>query len=162
MFDESKHRRDEIGRFTDMDTVSLKAEAIINTAVTKAKTIQEFFGEEFKGYKGQQAINKLLKEQRGHIKAAFHREDIGDIDLPWGDNSFGLKHIIVRRKEQKINIQDFLQDLSNVIEKGSFRKKNERGNFEFMLNNKIAIVSPELNNEKLTFLLTAFKTHSKK
>ena len=45
-------------------------------------------GEEFKGYKGQEAVNKLLQEKRGHVKGAFHREDMGDIDLLWGKRYF--------------------------------------------------------------------------
>ncbi len=119
-------------------------------------------GEEFKNVKGQAAIDKLLKEKRGHIKGAFHRDDIGDIDLLWGDDDLGLKHILRRRREQGIEINQFLKDLSQVIEKGTFRKKNKKGNFEFFHNGKIAVVSPELWGQKITFLLTAFKTHSKK
>ena len=84
------------------------------------------------------------------------------IDLVWGNNDFGLKHIISRREEQKININKFLSDLTECINNGKFRKLNKKGNYEFMLNGKIAVVSPSLMGNKTIYLLTAFKTHSKK
>jgi hypothetical protein len=103
-----------------------------------------------------------LKEKRGHVKGAFHRDDIGDIDLVWGNDDAGIKHILKRREEQGINTDEFMKNLSEVVEKGNFRKKNERGNFEIMHEGKMAVISPEWNGTKITFLLTAFKTHSKK
>ena len=128
----------------------------------KSPSIDELLGEEFKGYKGQQAVDKLMKEKRGHVKGAFHRDDIGDIDLLWGNDSLGLQHILMRRKEQGIDGKDFVSDLANVVQHGAFRKKNDRGNFEFFHKGKVAVVSPELWGNKITFLVTAFKTHSKK
>ena len=88
---------------------------------------ENLYGEEFRGYKGQQAVNKLLNEKRGHVKNAFFRHDIGMIDLVWGNNDFGLKHIISRREEQKININKFLSDLTECINNGKFRKLNKKG-----------------------------------
>lgn len=170
-FDENKVKRDELGRFTDKPTDELKKMQMIDlkklTSIedfneNEAEDINLLLGKEYKGYKGKKAIEKLMSEKNGHIKGAFFREDIGDIDLLWGNENFGLNHIIQRRAEQSIDIETFLQDLDEVIEKGNFRKKNNRGNFEFMLNKKIAVISPELKGNKLTFLLTAFKTHSKK
>lgn len=124
--------------------------------------VSALLGEEFKGVKGQDAVNKLLKEKQGHVKGAFHREDIGDIDLIWGDDTCGLQHILKRREEQGINAQEFVKDLAEVVEKGSYRKQNKRGNYELLYNGKMAIVSPELQGNKMTFLVTAFKTTIKK
>ena len=73
-----------------------------------------------------------------------------------------MQHIIKQREAQGINILEFVGDLANVIENGRFRKTNSRGNFEIMYNGKIAVVAPEFKGDKITFLLTAFKTHSKK
>ena len=120
--------------------------------------IAELLGEEFKGVKGQQAVEKLMQEKRGHIKGAFHREDIGDIDLIWGDDTCGLQHILSRREEQGINAREFVQDLAEVVEKGQYRRRNDRGNFEFLHGRKMAVISPELRGNKLIFLVTAFKT----
>ena len=120
--------------------------------------VSALLGEEFKGVKGQDAVNKLLKEKQGHVKGAFHREDIGDIDLIWGDDTCGLQHILKRREEQGINAQEFVKDLAEVVEKGQYRRRNDRGNFEFLHGRKMAVISPELRGNKLTFLVTAFKT----
>ena len=128
----------------------------------QTEDITELLGEEFKGVKGQQAVDKLMQEKRGHVKSAFHREDIGDIDLIWGDDTCGLQHILSRREEQGINAREFVQDLAEVVEKGQYRRRNNRGNFEFLHGRKMAVISPELRGNKLTFLVTAFKTTIKK
>lgn len=120
--------------------------------------LDALLGEEFKGVKGQAAINKLLKEKRGHVKGAFHRDDIGDIDLLWGNDYLGLKHIIQQREKQGISVADFTHDLSDVIEKGQYHQKSERGNFEFIHNGKMVVVAPEYHGNKITFVLTAYKT----
>ncbi len=118
-------------------------------------------GEEFKGYKGQDAVNKLLQEKRGHIKGAFHRDDMGDIDLLWGSDTLGLKHIIRQRESQGIDTQVFLNDLASVVEKGDYYEKNKRGDFEFIHNGKMAVIAVEYQGSKMTYLLTAFKTRYK-
>lgn len=187
MFDESKHPRNpkgssEGGRFTSSDGAGGTHEAteaekrrmgemgitVQNGAHTEVPqgnsppSLDEILGQEFKDYKGQAAIDKLMQEKQGHVKGAFHRDDIGDIDLLWGNDYLGLQHIIKHREAQGINIQDFIKNLAEVVENGNFRKKNDRGNFEFFYDGKVAIISPELQGNKITFLLTAFKTHSKK
>ncbi len=125
-------------------------------------SVEKLYGKEFKGYKGQDAVNKLLQEKQGHVKGAFHRNDIGDIDLVWGNDDIGVQHICKRRTEQGIDTESFFSNISDVVEKGSFRKTNNRGNFEIIYNGKIAVVAPDFKGEKLVYLLTAFKTHSKK
>lgn len=157
--EEQEAKREEVEKIYNSDPNSKDNE---ESEDSKSPSIDELLGEEFKGYKGQAAVDKLMKEKRGHVKGAFHREDIGDIDLLWGNDSLGLQHIVKRRQEQKIEPEKFLQDIAEVIQSGSFREKNDRGNFEFMKNGKVAVISPELWGNKIIFLLTAFKTHSKK
>ena len=43
------------------------------------------------------AIEKILLEKQGQVAGAFYREELGDIDLVWGDSHFGLQHILERR-----------------------------------------------------------------
>ena len=124
--------------------------------------IASLLGEEFVGFKGQEAIQKLMTEQRGHVKGAFVREDIGGIDLLWGDDTFGLQHIIKRRTEQGVDVTAFLSGLTDVVEKGEVIKKNEGGKFELWYDGKKAVISPELRDNKITFLLTAFNQKTKK
>ncbi len=124
-------------------------------------SLEELLGEEFKGVKGQEAIDKLVLEKKGHVKGAFHREDIGDIDLLWGSDSFGLRHIIKQREDQGINSQEFLKDLSETVEKGEYYGRTNRGDFEFLHNGKMAVIAIEYHGNKITYLLTAFKTRKK-
>lgn len=123
----------------------------------ESKNIKNLLGEEIKGVKGQKAIDALLEKRSGHVKRAFTRTDTGSIDLIWGDETKGLCHIIERRKEQGINVTDFLKDLGEVIEKGQLVRTNNKGRYEIFHNGKMAIIEPELTNGQLTFLLTAFK-----
>jgi hypothetical protein len=124
--------------------------------------ITKLLGPEYTGVKGQAAIDKLLAEKQGHVKGAFYREDIGHIDLLWGNDRLGLQHIIREREtKDSINAREFLADIAGVIETGYFYGKNKYGDFLFRLDKKVAVVALTFKNNKLVFLLTAFKTHSK-
>lgn len=137
-------------------------------ALDKVKDLKSLLGEEFKGYKGQAAVDKLVKEQRGHIKAAFHRDDIGDIDLIWGNDSLGLQHIIKQRTEEmnkngksldekKKHIDRLLNNLADTIENGVFKKVNKRGSYEIKNKYFYAVVAPTYHQNKLVYVLTAFE-----
>lgn len=127
-------------------------------ALDKVKDLKSLLGEEFKGYKGQAAVDKLVKEQRGHIKAAFHRDDIGDIDLIWGNDSLGLQHIIQRRTEQNINVKDFLSNISDTVENGVFKRNTPRGDIEIKDGRQVVVIGKTFHQNKLVYVLTAFKS----
>lgn len=176
IFDESKHPRADDGKFTegkgdadkiretvkkfsdspkkDMSAMGVGTE---NNSVRPFDDISSLLGREYKGYKGQAAVNKLMKEQQGHVKGAFYRDDVGNIDLLWGNDYLGLKHIIKHREEQGINAQQFLSDIAETVESGSFLKRGNNGTFEFWHKGKSVIISPEYHGNKVTYLLTAFK-----
>ena len=106
MWKEEEHPRDEGGRFTNGGAREFRQNTshkeILNRTTNepkKGKSKDEFFGVEYAGVKGCEAVDKLLKEKQGHVKAAFHRKEIGDIDLAWGDENGGLAHVIKRRDE---------------------------------------------------------------
>ncbi len=120
----------------------------------------DLLGDEILGYTGQDAISILLERKSGHIKKAFYRSDIGYIDLIWGDDTCGLKHIIIQRDRQGINPLEFLSDIEDVINNGVM-SLNKKGRYEILYNGKIAVISPELRGIKLVFLLTAYKTRKK-
>lgn len=122
----------------------------------KSDKTSEFLGKEFTGVKGQKAVDLLMKEKQGHVKGAFTRKDIGDIDLVWGNESMGLAHIIKRRNETGQNLQSLLSNISDVIEKGQL-KVGTNGRFNIEYNGRVAIVKPKFDDEKLQFLLTAFE-----
>lgn len=72
--------------------------------INNKKTMQRLAKDkELYKVKGKGAIETLLTAKMGHIQGAFHRKELGDIDLVWGDSSFGLAHIIERRMQDFIN-----------------------------------------------------------
>lgn len=184
MFDERKHPRDTDGKFTDGNGGNDRADKLA-TAVKKysdtpkedletqgirtseTENIDELLGEEFKGVKGQAAVDKLLKEKRGHVKGAFYREDIGDIDLFWGNEYVGLRHIIEERQKEKVgHVDEALAHLETAIKKADFDKINDRGNLQFIYkedeNKFFVIIAPEYHKKKLTYVVTTFKRSSKR
>ena len=90
------------------------------------------------------------------MNGAFHRDDIGDIDLFRGDSGVGLRHIIRRRREHNISIEPFLEKLPDVIEKGDLRI-TEKGSFEIWYQNHLGIIYPVFKGNKLTFVFTAYR-----
>lgn len=121
-------------------------------------------GPEYKGYKGKKAIDKLLKEKKGYIKGAFHRKDIGDIDLVWGNDKMGLKHIIKRRKETGQNLEEVLKNIPNVIENGKLKEDNSRRKGKrYVLEERghRVIVSNKIYNESKKVIITAYELYKK-
>ena len=150
-FKESDHPRDKDGKFTDKGEGS--DEDFLNKDPRKM-SFKEFFGTEHKGVKGQDAINLLLEKQEGYVKSAFHRDDIGGIDLVWGNNLAGLCHIIKRREETNINSTEFLSNIADVIENGSLTVSN--GKFYIWKDKKKVVLSIDFNGENVRFIITAF------
>ncbi|WP_459177988.1 PBECR3 domain-containing polyvalent protein, partial [Helicobacter felis] len=82
------------------------------------------FGEHFKEFegKGAQAVAKLLKEKRGQVAGAFYREDLGYIDLVWGQSGtgksdgWGLSKIAKYHHEVLDNLEELIQTLPIVKE----------------------------------------------
>ncbi len=121
------------------------------------KELKSFLGEEFIGYKGRDAIDKLMSERRGHIKDAFFRKEIGDIALVWGDNRKGLQHIIKRRKELKQPLGKLFDTLTEVIENGEIEIDIANKKFTIFYKRKTAIIGFRiLKDGKFKFLLTAY------
>lgn len=178
-FEESAHPRDGDGKFTEKGgavAAEKTADAVRKYSDDPARDLKEMglpphdleklMGEEFKGVKGQAAIEKLMAEKRGHVKAAFQRDDIGDIDLLWGNDSLGLQHIIKHREAEKAgHAEEVLTYLANAIEKSEFKKKNDRGNFEFAYSEAgykfKVVIAPEYHGKRITYLLTAFRRDKK-
>ena len=115
-------------------------------------------GIEYAGIKGQAAVDKLMSEKQGHVKEAFYRNDIGGIDLFWGDETAGLLHIINERKARGVSPAVFLCDLSKVVENGVLqRNKKYTDRVNIVYGKKMAVIIFELRNEEVTAVLTAFQ-----
>lgn len=163
-FDESKHPRNENGEFTS-NGGSVSANEEDNDKKTTSD-ISDVLGEEFTGYKGKAAVDKLLTEKKGHVKSAFRNKTFGDIALVYGNERLGLRHIISQRKKQGFTdekIKSLLYDLDDVITNGKVAPSNNgRATFEVYKDGKVAIISPSLQGNKFTFVLTAYKSRNKK
>ncbi len=120
---------------------------------------QKLIGQEHTGVKGQAAVRKLLEERHGHVKGAFHREDIGDIDLIWGDDQVGLCHILKRRGEQGIDSGEFARNLSRIIHDGDLCQTAEK--YEIWHEKKMVVVTKAFHGKEATFILTAFPSRKK-
>ncbi|AWW06118.1 MAG: crystallin beta/gamma motif-containing protein [Caudoviricetes sp.] len=169
---------DNNGRFTGKVNSSAKAEKLKEaelvynseptgtqtkqTQTNKGKNKDEFFGEEFEGYKGSQAIEKLLKEKRGHIKNAFERPEIGGIDLVWGDDNGGLLHTIQKRDrllaEGKGNISglDMVKKIPEIIENGKV-DDDKKGRINIDYDGYRVGIMPTFFKEKLNWIVTAME-----
>ncbi len=136
---ESKHPRDKDGKFGTGDGA------------------QESLGTRYDNLKGQAAIDKLLQVKEGYVPGAFSRDDIGDIDLIWGNDNMGLQHIIKRRTETEQNLQKILSNLTNTIEQGVLTFNKSTGRLEIKQNDNVAIISPQFYGKNIKFVLTAFE-----
>ena len=56
------------------------------------------FGNIYNQFKGKvkEAFDFLMKHKGGDLLGVFHRKDVGDIDLVWGDENGGLAHILAQ------------------------------------------------------------------
>ena len=125
----------------------------------KKTPYEALMGKEYTGVKGQDAIDTLVREKQGHVKNAFYHEDIGGIDLFWGDETAGLCHIIGQRQKDRINIEKFLKELPTIIERG--KVGDNRGNFDrenIYYGGKVIVIAYELRGTEATAMLTAFNT----
>ncbi|MCR2107527.1 PBECR2 nuclease fold domain-containing protein [Campylobacter upsaliensis] len=85
--------------------------------------VKEEFGENFEGFKGKEAVLKLLEEKRGQVKGAFYKEGLGEIDLVWGEitdlekhKGYGLAHILDKHPEFDVF------KIPQIIEQGEIQK----------------------------------------
>lgn len=166
-WEDDKHPRTENGRFEHSESGSNEKDTDVEPVPERdPEDITNLLGEEFKGYKGNEAVDKLLQEKRGYIKDAFHNESFGDIALIYGDDGCGLCHIIKQRKQQGFTdekIKSLLYNLGDVITHGTVgQSKNGQGTFEIFKDGEVAVISPTLRGNDFTFVLTAYKSRRKK
>jgi len=117
---------------------------------------------EFKG-KPKDAIRHLLKVQEGECIAALYRDDIGYIDIVWGENDsnnkgFGLKHIYEKHgkeiKELGFEIEDFIPIM---VQFGEFNKvKSEKTKRVYESKMFRFVIETSYFGQQKNWLLTAF------
>ena len=116
------------------------------------KPLEEFgqnYAEHY--HNGKAAIDELLKQKQGQVAGAFHREDLGDIDLVWGEvkgsgskaEGFGLAKILEKHMH---DFSDFAGDskekklingLAEIVERGNVVKDGDRATLRYEKNGNI-------------------------
>ena len=153
---EVDHPRDPDGRFASGAVGSTHSQ-FSSSRNFDQKEFEKLCGQRFTGVMGAAAVEKLLKERHGHVNGAFHRQDLGDIDLIWGNEKVGLAHILKRRNEgAKVNAEEFVQDLADIVETGAIHHQKDRDNFEIWKNGKMCIVSNTFYGNKKHLVITEF------
>ena len=81
------------------------------------------FGNIYNQFKGKvkEAFDFLMKHKGGDLLGVFHRKDVGDIDLVWGDENGGLAHILnkhVGEGKSFANVNEAMSHIQNIIETG--------------------------------------------
>lgn len=151
---EQKRADEIIGAVRNETIEEIKTREIETNA---PEDISGLLGKEYTGFKGKQAIDKLMREKQGYVKNAFYRDDIGNIDILWGNDDIGLQHIIKRRESENLSIMELTSGLTEVIENGMLRK-SQRGNYEILKNKYVAVIQPEFKGNKMNFVVTAYRT----
>ena len=109
------------------------------------------------------AIQHLMKVQEGECPKALYRQDIGYIDIVWGENDpktnkgYGLKHIVEKHgdsiKALGFNIEDFIPI---VVQYGNLTPSET--NEEYLLESNMfrVVVEKKAFGKQKLWILTAF------
>ena len=91
------------------------------------------FGNVYDQFKGKvkAAFDFLLKHKGGDLLGVFHRDDVGDIDLVWGDKTKnqGIDHIIDKHIEQHndfASVDEAMSVIDDVINNGAINEKKSK------------------------------------
>ncbi|ENB4015477.1 DUF3519 domain-containing protein, partial [Campylobacter upsaliensis] len=128
--EEERKRAEEIYKRQEEIYQAQEANNLKDILEAEEKPLKDEFGVNFEGFKGKEAVEKLLEEQRGQVKGAFYKEGLGDIDLVWGEvkgsgkeaKGYGLSKIIEKHgedfKEFGEGLEGVSKGLDEIITKG--------------------------------------------
>ena len=123
---------------------------------------------QFKG-KPKEAIKHLKNVKQGECPKALYRDDIGYIDIVWGEvtdpvkhKGYGLSHIIDKH-EAEINqlgfqIEDFIPI---IVQYGSIKESDTQEEFLFESNYYRIVVEKKFKGKEKQWILTAFDLRKK-
>ncbi len=77
--------------------------------------------DQFRG-KAKEALAFLKRNKQGDLLGVFHRDEIGDVDLVWGDEKAGLSHINskhVGTGKSFISLDSAVEHIDNIIKTGA-------------------------------------------
>lgn len=137
--------------------------------ITKGNIGQEneHFGPAYPAFKGKphEAIEHLLKEKSGHVPGAFHKDGLGDIDLPYGKggkDGYGLAHIIERRNEQNQDGEVFARNLPSLIQEGKVEYRKRFPRRAYVVHEKReAVIRLDWDGKERKWMITAYPLEKK-
>lgn len=113
--------------------------------------------DQFKG-KPKEAVEFLKEKKEGEVLEALYHKDVGYIDLVWGkegtarSDGYGLSKLIKYHPEVVDNLQEIINDM-HITKRTENRIQLESDKYK-------ASVRLTWNNERKTWLLTAFQKNS--
>ncbi len=109
--------------------------------------------------KVKDAANYLLKQKSGVAQGVLQRNDIGDIDLVWGNDKAGLQHMILRHVVEQSDfnsVDELVTSIEDVVSNGELSSYNN--NLIFRKDGYKAVVIKDSDGN---FVLTAYDTTRK-
>lgn len=86
------------------------------------------FGSVYNQFKGKvlQAVKILVNHESGDLLGVFHRNDVGDIDMVWGNEGGGLCHILNKHINDKDfpTVKDLVSRIKDIINKGEVDERH--------------------------------------
>ncbi|EAI2894626.1 hypothetical protein E2Z65_08455, partial [Campylobacter upsaliensis] len=165
-FKKGHHTTKQILEANNIKQDSVQAKEVIDSIAQTRQYLEDTFNikplEEFgtnyaEFYRdGKGAVEKLLAEKQGQVSGAFYKEGLGEIDLVWGDENFGLRHIIDKHGDE---FEDIAAELDEIIAKGVLEKGEHR---YFIKHNdyKGMIALDYKGKESNAWILTLYKDKS--
>ncbi len=123
----------QTGRTGGIEEESSEADVNINSAdaasqeeageIKPVELGENSWGKVFQWVKGKvvDAAKFLKKSQNGYLRGVFYREELGDIDLFWGNEKGGLAHIIdkhIIKHSDFASVEDAVSVIDDVISTG--------------------------------------------
>jgi mRNA-degrading endonuclease RelE of RelBE toxin-antitoxin system len=118
--------------------------------------------------KPKEAILFLKKKKSGECIKALYREEIGYVDIVWGENDennlgYGLKHIIEKHGNQ---IRKFGYEVEDFIpfafQFGKIQPQKEKYKIRIANDSYMVVLLTEWKDKNKTLLLTSFTLKKKK
>lgn len=129
--DEKKTEEERVAKQKTEEAESDKEEAEKQMDDEEPKPVGSgVFGNIYNQFKGKvkEAFDFLMKHKGGDLLGVFHRKDVGDIDLVWGDHGGGLAHIIRRHiieQNDFKNVDEIQKVIEDVIRNGLIVRENK-------------------------------------
>jgi site-specific DNA-cytosine methylase len=117
------------------------------------------FGNIYNQFKGKvkEAFNFLMSHKSGDLLGVFHRDDVGDIDLVWGNEKMGLAHILGKHVGEGKDFEtpdDAIEMIENVINSGRIFQDNQN-RYTLMLDGVGVGIRKSFDGEKKNWIVTA-------